>query len=223
MPDISAKISGFSLAQAQVLPAIANALPGSDGDSAEANWQAGELWQLYEEDWQFNLPAEYANKESGKDYHFVETGKPLRHSAYLIDGLADGQRDGWTSMADEVAAGYPDFDFKMHPEPALKGVQPWKINGDRVTKILNHGAARAVVLQDGTILKVRNNEIEPRKSELLALFAEGACFDWTGTLFEPGGSRIEFEQEGRIQFAVLDENCYPVIPAVESGGLSGDT
>jgi hypothetical protein len=137
----------------------------------------------------------------------------LRHSDVLIDGLADGQRDGWTSTFDQIVAmSTKDFGFKEHPDPALHYAQPWKISGDRAAKFLNHGAARGVVLADGTILRQAQGEIEPRKEELLTLFVDGACLDWTGVLFEPGGSRVEFEQDGSIGFAVLDDACYPNTP-----------
>ncbi len=150
---------------------------------------------------------------AGVDYNFTASDKPLRHSDVLIDGLADGQRDGWTSMADQVVAGSTkDFGFNEHPDPDLHYAQPWKISGDRAAKFLNHGAARGVVLADGTILRQSQGEIEPRKPELLVLFADGACLDWTGVLFEPGGSRVEFEKGGGIGFAVLDDACYPTIP-----------
>ena len=212
MPDVSAKVSGFSLGQARILPAIANAVTGSADDSVQANWQAGALWQLYEEDWQFSLPAEYDGKVAGVDYNFVGSEKPLRHSSFLIDGLADGRRDGWTSMADEVALlSTQDFGFQEHPDPALAGVQPWQISGDRAAKILNHDAARGVVLKDGTILRQTKGEIAPLKGALLTLFGGGACLDWTGVLFEPG-SRIEFEKDGEIGYATLNEICYPVLP-----------
>ncbi|PSN13943.1 hypothetical protein C7293_13705 [filamentous cyanobacterium CCT1] len=198
------------LANAPAPTAIAPAVAQDEVTEAAptANWNPGELWALYQEDWAFTLPAEYQGKAAGTDYHFVETGKPLRHSAYLIDGLADGLRDGWTSMSDEVAAFYPDGEFHEHPEPALQSVQPWKIDGDRAAKILNHGAARAVVLADGTIL--RHAEVEARKAELLSLTADGFCMDWTATLFEPG-SRIEFQKDGAIHAAPLDEACYPAV------------
>jgi hypothetical protein len=149
---------------------------------------------------------------AGVDYNFTASDKPLRHSDVLIDGLADGLRDGWTSMADQVVAGSTkDFDFNEHPDPALHDAQPWKIDGDRAAKLLNHGAVRGVVLKDGTILRTTLGEIGPRRPELLALFAESACLDWTGVLFEPG-SRVEFEKDGGIGFAVLDDACYPNIP-----------
>ncbi len=176
-------------------------------------WEPGAVWQLYQEDWQYSLPPEYDGKVAGVDYNFTASDKPLRHSDVLIDGLADGQRNGWTSMADQVVAGsVKDFGFNEHPDPNLHYAQPWKISGDRAAKFLNHGAARGVVLADGTILRQSQGEIEPRKTDLLTLFANGACLDWTGVLFEPNGSRVEFETADGIGFAVLDDACYPNIP-----------
>lgn len=179
---------------------------------SDGAWDSGAIWRLYQEDWEYNLPAEYDGKVKGEDYNFTASDKPLRHSDVLIDGLADGKRDGWTSMADQVAAfSTQDFDFEAHPDPALESVQPWKISVQRAAKILDHGAVRGVVLKDGTILRHAKNEITPRKDELLALFDNGVCLDWTMAMFEPG-SRIEFEKDGEIQYAVLNEDCYPVMP-----------
>lgn len=181
--------------------------------SSDVVWEPGAVWRLYQEDWEFGLPAEYDGKVKGEDYQFTASDKPLRHSDVLIDGLADGQRDGWTSMADEVAAySTKDFGYVASPNPALAEVQPWKISGERVAKFLNHDAARGVVFKDGTVLRQSKGEIKPQKERLLTLFANGACLDGTGVLFEPDGSRVEFEQDGEIQYAVLDGDCYPVLP-----------
>jgi hypothetical protein len=198
------------VAVAETAPVTAHDEPAEVAQAAQpAEWESGSVWRLYQEDWEYSLPPEYAGKVAGVDYNFTASDKPLRHSDVLIDGLADGLRDGWTSMADQVVAGsVKDFGFNEHPDPALHSVQPWKIDGERAAKILNHGAARGAVLADGTILRTTKGEMGPNRDRLLALFAESACLDWTGVLFEPG-SRIEFEKDGGIGFAVLDDACYP--------------